>query len=57
MSVTVTFSDAEVNLVRQALRAEEERLTKAGYKGLAEVTAKARDTLSNAMLDKKVLLV
>lgn len=53
---TVTFTDAEVNLVRQALRAEEERLIKAGYRGLAEIAISARDTLSNAMIDKKMLV-
>lgn len=53
---TVTFTDAEVNLVRQALRAEEERLIRAGYRGLADVAGRARDTLSNATIDNKMLV-
>ena len=38
--ITVTFTDAEVNLVRQALRAEHDRMMKQGYAGLAKVVAK-----------------
>jgi hypothetical protein len=53
--ITVTFSDAEANLVRQALRAEHDRMVKQGYAGLAKVVDSARDTLSNAMIDKNLV--
>jgi hypothetical protein len=53
--ITVTFTDAEVNLVRQALRAEHERMVKQGYAGLAKVVESARDTLANAIIDSKVV--
>jgi hypothetical protein len=53
--ITVTFSDAEANLVRQALRAEHDRMVKQGYAGLAKVVDSARDTMSNAMIDKNLV--
>lgn len=53
--ITVTFSDAEVNLVRQALRAEHDRMVKQGYAGLAKVVESARDTLANAIIDKNLV--
>jgi hypothetical protein len=53
--ITVTFTDAEVNLVRQALRTEHERMVKQGYAGLAKVVESARDTLANAIIDKNLI--
>ena len=53
--ITVTFTDAEVNLVRQALRAEHDRMVKQGYAGLAKVVESARDTLANAIIDKNLI--
>ena len=53
--ITVTFTDAEANLVRQALRAEHDRMVKQGYAGLAKVVDSARDTLANAVIDKNLI--
>jgi len=53
--IIVTFSDAEANLVRQALRAEHDRMVKQGYAGLAKVVESARDTLANAVIDKNLV--
>ena len=53
--ITVTFTDAEVNLVRQALRAEHDRMVKQGYAGLAKVVESDRSTLSDAMIDKNLI--
>jgi hypothetical protein len=55
--ITVTFTDAEVNLVRQALRAEHERMVKQGYAGLAKVVDSARQTLADAIIDSKIVRV
>jgi hypothetical protein len=52
--ITVTFSDAEANLVRQALRAEHDRMVRQGYAGLAKVINEARDTLADAVIDKNL---
>lgn len=50
--ITVTFTDAQASLVRQALRAEHDRMVKQGYAGLAKVVDEARDVLANATIDK-----
>ena len=53
--ITVNFTEAEANLVRQALRAEHDRMIKQGYAGLAKVVESARDTLADAVIDSKVV--
>lgn len=52
--ITVTFTEAEASMVRQALKAEHDRMVKQGYAGLSKVTIKALDTLSNAVIDSKL---
>lgn len=52
--IKVEFTMAQANMVRQALRAEEERMKKSGYNGLAIVMATALDALSNAVLDSNL---
>lgn len=52
--ITVQFTDAEASLVRQALRAEHDRMVKQGYAALAKVANEARDTLANAVIDKNL---
>jgi hypothetical protein len=55
--ITVTFTDAEANMVRQALRAEHDRMVRQGYANLAKVVNEARDALSNAVIDRNLLLI
>jgi hypothetical protein len=52
--ITVTFTDAEASMVRQALRAEHDRMVRQGYANLAKVTNEARDALSNAVIDNNL---
>jgi hypothetical protein len=54
--ITVTFTQAEANMVRQALRAEHDRMVRQGYANLAKVINEARDTLANAVIDKNLEL-
>jgi hypothetical protein len=54
---TVTFTDAQVSIVRQALRAEHDRMVKQGYAGLAKVCDEARTAIADAMIDSKVVRV
>lgn len=49
--ITVTFTQAEANMVRQALRAEHDRMVRQGYAGLAKVINEARDAMANAVID------
>lgn len=55
--ITVTFNDAQASIVRQALRAEHDRMVKQGYAGLAKVIEEARDILADAVIDSKTALV
>jgi hypothetical protein len=52
--ITVTFTDAQASIVRQALRAEHDRMVRQGYANLAKVTDEARDALSNAVIDNNL---
>lgn len=54
---TVTFTDAQISVVRQALRAEHDRMVKQGFAGLAKVANEARDVIADAMIDKHKSLV
>jgi len=51
---TVTFTDAQISIVRQALRAEHDRMVKQGYAGLAKVCDEARVVIADAMIDNKL---
>jgi hypothetical protein len=51
---TVTFTDAQISIVRQALRAEHDRMVKQGYAGLAKVCDEARGVIADAMIDSKL---
>ena len=53
--ITVTFTEAQASMVRQALRAEHDRMVKQGYSGLSKVVDEARDVMANAIIDSKVV--
>jgi hypothetical protein len=54
---TVTFNDAQLSMVRQALRSEHERMVKQGYPGLAKVLEEARGLIADAVIDKHKAIV
>jgi hypothetical protein len=49
--MNIDFTDAEISIVRQALRAEHDRMVKQGYAGLAKVADEARVKIADALLD------
>jgi len=55
--ITVTLSDAQVGIVKQALRSEQGRLKEAGYPALSECCDDALSTIRNAELDSHALVV
>lgn len=55
--ILVNLTDAQVTLVRQALRAEQDRMNAQGFTALANLAAETRDVLANAVLDSKIVLV
>jgi hypothetical protein len=52
--IKVEFTDAQINMVRQALRAEFDRMVKQGYPGLAKIVEEARIVVADAMIDSKL---
>ena len=52
--IAVTLTQAQATLVRQALRAEQDRMHKQGFNALADLAAETRDVIANATLDSKV---
>ena len=52
--ITVNFTQAEANMVRQAIRAEEERMKKSGYTSLAIVLGSALNALSDSVIDSNL---
>lgn len=52
--IRVEFTDAQINMVRQALRTEHDRMVKQGYAGLAKVIEEARSVIADAMIDRKL---
>lgn len=52
--IRVEFTEAQASMVRQALRAEHDRMVKQGYAGLSKVIDEARGIMADAMIDKKL---
>ena len=53
-NLTVELTPAQVSIVRQALRAERDRMVKQGYANLAYVADETTTVISNALLDKNL---
>ena len=53
-NILVMLTPAEVNIVRQSLRAERDRMVRQGFAGLAKLAEETSSKVSDAMLDKKL---
>ena len=56
-NILVMLTPAEVNIVRQSLRAERDRMVRQGFAGLAKLAEETSSKVSDAMLDKKLSVV
>ena len=56
-NLLLDLTPAEVNIVRQALRAEKDRMVKQGYAGLAKLAGETSNKIADAILDSKSSLV
>lgn len=54
--ITITLTPAEQNIVRQALRAERDRMVKQGYAQLAKLAEETSSKIADAILDNKMLI-
>lgn len=54
--ITIVLTPAEQNIVRQALRAEAERMSKNGYTQLSRLALDTSSKIANAILDSKLAI-
>jgi hypothetical protein len=47
----ISLTPAEISMVRQSLRAEEERMIRQGYGALAKLAAQTRDKIADEVID------
>ena len=52
-NISLSLTQAQVSLIRQALRAEEERMVKQGYAGLAKLAQETRDSIADSLIDNR----
>ena len=55
--VIISLTPAEQNIVRQALRAEKDRMVKQGYAQLSKLADETSNKINNAVLDANLKLV
>jgi hypothetical protein len=53
-NLTVELTPAEVNIVRQALRAEGTRMTNSGYAQLGKLALDTSSKISDALIDRNI---
>jgi len=56
-NVSIELTPAEVNIVRQSLRAEHDRMVKQGYAQLAKLATETSNKIANAVIDFNVGMV
>lgn len=53
-SLALDFTPAEVNIIKQALRAESDRMVKQGYAQLSKLALETNNKINDALLDNKL---
>ena len=56
-NIVITLTPAEQNIVRQALRAERDRMVKQGYAGLAKLAEETSSKIADAIIDSNLSVV
>lgn len=56
-NILVSLTPAEQNIIRQALRAEHDRMVKQGFAGLAKLAGETSSKIADAVLDSKIVSV
>lgn len=57
VDISIVLTPAEQNIVRQALRAERDRMVKQGYANLSKLADDTSMKIANAILDQNLNLV
>jgi len=53
-NVSIELTPAEVNIVRQSLRAEHDRMVKQGYSQLAKLATETASKIADAVIDNNL---
>lgn len=53
-NLIVELTPAEVNIIKQALRAESDRMVRQGYANLSKLSLDTNNKINDALLDKKL---
>jgi hypothetical protein len=53
-NVSIELTPAEVNIVRQSLRAEHDRMVKQGYAQLAKLAIETSSKIADAVIDRNI---
>jgi len=53
-NVSLEFTPAEVNIIRQSLRAEHDRMVKQGYAQLAKLAIETSSKIADAVIDNNL---
>ena len=56
-NILVSLTPAEQSIIRQALRAENDRMVKQGYAQLAKLAGETSNKIADAVLDSKIVSV
>lgn len=54
-NLLVDLTPAEVNIIKQALRAEHSRMAEQGYSQLAKLATETNNKINDALLDSKLI--
>ena len=54
VNVSIDLTPAEVNIVRQSLRAEHDRMVKQGYAQLAKLAIETSSKIADAVIDRNI---
>ncbi len=56
-NVSIELTPAEVNIVRQSLRAEHDRMVKQGYAQLAKLAIETSSRIADAVIDRNISMM
>ena len=53
-NISIELNPAEVNIIRQSLRAEHDRMVKQGYAQLAKLATETSNKIADAVIDRNL---
>jgi uncharacterized circularly permuted ATP-grasp superfamily protein len=56
-NISIELTPAEVNIIRQSLRAEHDRMVKQGYAQLAKLATETSNKIADAVIDRNLFMM